>query len=131
MPKIQFQNEEIYKPVTDTQYESLANEMLIELNKLADPQVFEADFIGAIFANAIHSVDLKGGLTTKTKIFEVMVDLIAKRLSFEISEGIRHKKEAEAKAKEESTNGERASDIRRKLKPRPKKNRRTVRCHRH
>jgi phosphoribosylformimino-5-aminoimidazole carboxamide ribonucleotide (ProFAR) isomerase len=52
-------------------------------------------------ANTIHSADLKGGYKTKTEIFEVMVDLIAKRLSFEISEGIRHKKEAEKKALEE------------------------------
>jgi hypothetical protein len=101
MLKIPLLSKKVPKPITDIQYESLANEMLVKLNRLASPQIFEADFIGAIFANAIHSVELKGGYQRKSKILDVMIDLIAKRLSFEISEGIRHKKEAEAKAKSE------------------------------
>ena len=73
---------------------------------MADPDIFDADFIGAIFANAIHSVDMKGGWTTKSKILDVMIDLIAKRLSFQISEGIRHKKEAEKKQNDETSTDE-------------------------
>jgi hypothetical protein len=101
MQKTLFPDEYIYKPITAEQYESLANEMLEALNKIAAPAILDGDFVGAILANTIHSADLKGGYKTKTEIFEVMVDLIAKRLSFEISEGIRHKKEAEKKALEE------------------------------
>ncbi len=91
-----------HKPITHKQYEDLTNEMIVTLNELASPECFDPEFIGAILANAIHSVDFKGGFQTKGKLVDTMIDLIAKRMSFEISEGIRHKKEAEAKARQEA-----------------------------
>ncbi len=86
-----------HKPITDQQYEKLTNEFIVRLNELSAPQCLDAEFVAAILANAIHSADAKGGFITKDKIFDIVVDLIAKRLSFQISEGIRLKKESEQK----------------------------------
>ena len=95
-----------HKPLTDSQYETLTNEFIVRLNNLCEPEQMHPEFVGAILANAIHSVDAKGGFVTKEKLFDTVVDLIAKRLSFQISEGIRLKAEAEKKAKEETPTDE-------------------------
>jgi hypothetical protein len=94
-----------HKPITDKQYEELTNRFIVRINELAkhetaDYPQFNAEFVGAIVANAIHSVDCKGGFCSEEKLFDTVVDLIAKRLSFNISEGIRKKMEADAKAQE-------------------------------
>ena len=101
-----FKNNKTHKPVTDEQYEDLTNEFIVELDKLAYPKKFEAEFVGAILANALHSADLKGGFQSKSKIFDVVVDLIAKRLSYGISEGIRLKLEAQEKARGGEVSGD-------------------------
>lgn len=98
MGKVQFKNNITYKPITDEQYESLTNEFIVELNKLVDPLKMEADFVAAILANVIHSPEQKKGLTTKVSLFDGCVDMISRRLSFNISEAIRRKTEAAQKA---------------------------------
>jgi hypothetical protein len=102
--KITFKNNTIYKPITDEQFETLANDLIPHLNKLAAPKFFDPEFVGAILFNVIHSPEQKekGGITTKSSIFEGCVEYISRRLSFELSEGLRAKAEAAMEAKKQA-----------------------------
>jgi len=100
---ITFKNNKTHKPITDEQYEKMTNEFVEVLNLMVKPQVMDAEFVGAIMANALHSVECKGGFISKSKIFDTMIDLMSKRLSFNISEGIRKKMESKTKESEEAS----------------------------
>ena len=91
-----FDLEEVYFPVTTEQFQSLANELLTEVNKLTDPNFVSADYFAQILVAALHTMDRKQGILKKTEMFLGCINRISNQLTYNIANEIdqRIKKEA-------------------------------------
>lgn len=97
--KIKFDQNSIYLPVTMKQFESLTNEILIEVNKLCHPLFLSADYLAQILMSAIHAMDHKHGRVLKSDLFESCVNRISCHVTYDCVQEI----QAKLKAKEGTT----------------------------
>lgn len=91
---VSFTPDMTYMPVTPTQFEGLTNELLVEFNKLADPQALDAEFFAEVLMGALHSVERGTSWISKSKVFDSCVNKISNRLTFKIVEEM-HKRKLE------------------------------------
>jgi hypothetical protein len=93
MPR--FAQNEIFMPLTATQFEDLANELLPEVNKLASKeQGFNSEYFAQILISAIHSIPKGTGRINKLKLALDCIHRISQHLTFTIGQDIRAKLEA-------------------------------------
>ena len=78
MIKPTFENDETYLPITMVQFETLANEILTEINKLVTPHFLTGDYVAQIMMSAIHSMPHTIGTVKKSELFDSCVDQIFK-----------------------------------------------------
>jgi hypothetical protein len=103
---IRFENDEIFLPVTMQQFENLTNEILVNVNKVCDPNFLNADYLAQILMSAIHAMDHKHGLASKTALFESCINRISCHITFHAVEEIRKRL-----TKNEESNGDKAPSL--------------------
>ena len=91
-----------YLPVTMQQFESLTNEMLVELNKLVAEENqdgtknFDANYVAQILMSAIHAYDHKHGWINKSDLFDSCVNRISCHVTYHVVQEIQAKLKQEA-----------------------------------
>jgi hypothetical protein len=101
MDKAIFDQDETYLPLTMKQFEDLTNEVLTKLNGILAPNALDADYTAQILMSAIHALDHKHGIVTKTDLFNSCVNRISCHVTYHAVQEIQERlKKANAKDKD-------------------------------
>lgn len=91
-----FEVEQTYLPITMEQFESLTNEMLVEINKLCDPHFLNGDSMAGTVMSAIHAMDHKIGVINKIELFDACVNRLSNHITYYAVEAIKARLQKEA-----------------------------------
>lgn len=100
MKKLLGKSDSIYLPVTPGQFEVLTNEILGELNTLADSagdQGFSGDYAAQVLMSAIHALDHKIGQISKKALLFACVNRISCHVTYEASKEIQARLQSQLK----------------------------------
>jgi hypothetical protein len=92
-----FQQVHCYMPVTMQQFESLTNELLLEVNKQCEPHALDANYMAQILMSALHAYDHKIGWVSKTELFDSCINRISCHVTYHAVQEIQQKLKAAMK----------------------------------
>jgi len=90
-----FEIEESYLPCTMQQFESLTNEMLLEVNKVTDPHALNGDYMAQVVMGVLHGMDKKLGTVKKSELFEGCIRMVSNHVTFHAVKAIEERLKAE------------------------------------
>ncbi len=77
-----------YLPVTESQFETLTNELLAHMNQRTAPNSMEPKFFAQVLIRAIHGADIKAAKLRKEELFDACLVRISRNLTFNIGEAL-------------------------------------------
>ena len=77
-----FEVEEEYLPCTMQQFETLTNEMLVEVNKVTAPHELNGDYMAQIVMGVLHGMDKTKGTVKKSELFEGCIRMVSNHITF-------------------------------------------------
>ncbi len=98
-----FEVEETYLPVTMEQFESITNEIILELNKLSLPHAIDAEHAAKLVMGSFHGMPKEVGSFKKTDLFNRCVRMLSSQITYNIIQAIQLKEEAERKKENPQT----------------------------
>lgn len=110
MNKAKFKHEGTYLPVSPDQFQSLANELLVEMNKVAHPHFFDGEYFAQVLMHAIHARSKKDGYVRKSDLFNECINRISCHVTFNLSEEIQARIKAK-KLEEKTTTDETTEEL--------------------